>query len=54
MAPEIILDFDPRKLPQDILAAIGLVSAASAQTEAVVEMGIGGCLGIEVDYSMAV
>lgn len=48
------LDFDPRSLPRDILEAIGLVATCSAQTESVVEMGIGGCLGLEVDYSYAV
>jgi hypothetical protein len=54
MAPFKEYDFDPRNLPQRVLAAIGLVTAASAQTEHVVEMGIGGCLGITVEYSAAV
>jgi hypothetical protein len=54
MIPSIIFDYDPRNLPQPILSAIGLVAAASAQTENIVEMGIGGCLGVESDYSMAV
>ena len=54
MSPSIVYDYDPRNLPQDILAAIGLVTACSAQTENMVEMGIGGCLGIEVDYNVAV
>jgi hypothetical protein len=54
MAPSVIFDYTPHKLPQDILGAIGLISTSSAQAEAVIEMGIGGCLGIESDYSMAV
>jgi hypothetical protein len=54
MRPQVVYDYDPRNLSHEILAAIGLVVACSAQTESVVEMGIGGCLGIEVDYSYAV
>jgi hypothetical protein len=52
--PEIIFDYDPRNLPQDILAAIGLVTAASAQTEGVVQQAIAACLKIEADYGLAV
>src|SRR5262245_25346937 len=52
--PMTVYDYDPRNLPPDILAAIGLVTAASAQTEAIVEMAIGGCLGISVEYNTAV
>jgi hypothetical protein len=47
-------DFDPNNLPREILEAIGLVAACSAQTESVVEMGIGGCAGLEADYSVAI
>jgi hypothetical protein len=54
MEPSIVFDYDPFNLPQDILLAIGLVSACSAQTESVIQMGIGGCLGIDSDYSLAV
>jgi hypothetical protein len=54
MAPSTIYEFDPRKLPREYLEAIGLVVASSAQTENVVEMGIGGCLGIDVEYATAV
>lgn len=54
MTDYIEYDSDPRNLPQDVLAAIGLVTAASAQTESIVELGIGGCLGVDAEYSMAV
>jgi hypothetical protein len=47
-------DFDPRNLPQDVLATIGLVTACSAQMEYAVEEGIGGCLGVDFEYSAAV
>lgn len=52
--PFPIFDFYPRNLPKDILEAIGLVAACSAQTESIVQMGIGGCLGLDAEYSVAV
>jgi len=30
-------DFDPRNLPQDLLAAIGLMTTSAAQTESIVD-----------------
>lgn len=54
MAPYKEYDFDPRHLPANYLEAIGLVTAASAQAENIVEMGIGGCLQIDVEYNAAV
>jgi hypothetical protein len=54
MIPSIVYDYDPRNLPQEVLGAIGLLVACSAQTEHVVELGIGGFLQIEVDYAVAV
>ncbi len=45
--PEVIYDFDPRNLPPEMLRAIGLVAAASSQTEHVVQSLIGGLLGID-------
>jgi hypothetical protein len=47
-------DFDPRNLPQEMLAAIGLVTACSAQTEYIVEQGIAGCLGVDFEFGAAV
>ena len=47
-------EYDPHKLPQDILTALGLLSACACQTESVIEMGIGGCLGIDSEYNFAV
>ncbi len=54
MKPSVIYEFDPRKLPEDLLAAIGLVSTCSAQTESVVESGISGCLEIDFEFGAAV
>jgi hypothetical protein len=47
-------DFDPRNLPQDLLAAIGLAIASGSQTEMVMSLAIGGCLGVDAEYAMAV
>ncbi len=47
-------DFNPHNLPQDILQAIGLVTTCFAQTQYVVELGIGGCTGVEIEYSIAI
>jgi hypothetical protein len=49
-----VLDFDPRSLPQDYLAAIGLMSAAASSTESIVEMAIAGMLGIDSEQGYAV
>jgi hypothetical protein len=54
LEPTIIYDYDPRNLPQDVLAGVGLIAAASAQTESVVEMGIAGCLGLDAIYGLAI
>jgi hypothetical protein len=43
--PKVIYDYDPRNLPQEAHAAIGLSVACSAQTEHFIEMAIGGALG---------
>jgi hypothetical protein len=47
-------DFDPRNLPQDLRAAIGLMTTSAAQTESVVEMAIACCLDIGFEYGKAV
>ena len=49
-----IYDFDPRNLPYDLLAAIGLMTTSAAQTEGIIEMAIAGCAGIDAEYGMAV
>jgi hypothetical protein len=54
MDPKRVYDFDPRNLPQELLAAIGLAIASGSQTEAVMAMTIGGCLGIDSELNMAV
>lgn len=52
--PKVIYDFGPDKLPPDFLAAIGLVTASWAQTENSVQTFIGACLGVDVEYAIAV
>jgi hypothetical protein len=54
MEPVKVYDFDPRNLPQDLLAAIGLMTASAAQTEDCIESAIAGCLGVDVEYGKAV
>lgn len=54
MKPSKIYDFDPRNLPQDLLAAIGLMTTSAAQTESCIESAIAGCLGIDSEYGKAV
>ncbi len=49
-----VYDFDPRNLPEDVLAAIGLAVACSSQTQYMVEAAIWGCLGLDAEYGMAV
>lgn len=52
--PKIIYDYDPNNLPPDLLQAIGLLIAASSQTEGAVNMAIMGCLGVDSEYGIAV
>jgi hypothetical protein len=47
-------DHDPRNLPQDVLAAIGLMTTSAAHTESCVDEAIAGCLGIDYEYGQAV
>lgn len=49
-----VLDFDPNNLPQDYLAAIGLMSAASSSTDDVIETAIAGVLGLDQEQGYAV
>jgi hypothetical protein len=49
-----VYDFDPRNLPQDLLAAMGLMTASAAHTESCVDEAITGCLGIDYEYGQAV
>jgi len=49
-----IYDFDPFNLPPKLLQAIGLVVQAAAQTENLLTWGIGGCLGLDPEYTIAV
>ena len=50
----MILNFDPLKLPPDILEALGLIIATSSQTERVIEMAICGCLKVSANYGPAI
>lgn len=45
--PMLIYDYNPYSLPADYLQAIGLVVAASAQTESILQDFIGVLLGID-------
>jgi hypothetical protein len=54
MKPSVIYEFDPRKLPDEMLAAIGLISTCSSQTEGVVEAGISACLDIDFEFGAAI
>lgn len=49
-----VLDFDPRNLPQEHLAAIGLLSAAASSTDGIVEYAIAGLLEIDAEQGWAV
>jgi hypothetical protein len=51
--PMIIYDYDPFNLPPGILEAIGLAVTSAAQSESVLDMAIGGCLGIESPQTLA-
>ena len=48
------LDFDPRNLPQEYLAAIGLMSAAASSTDGIMEYAIAGLLGLDAEQGWAV
>jgi hypothetical protein len=48
------LDFNPYTLPPALLHSIGLVTAATGQTEDQIENLIAGCLGVDFEYGMAV
>ena len=48
------LDFDPRNLPQEYLAAIGLLSAAASSTDGIIEYAIAGLLGLDAEQGWAV
>jgi hypothetical protein len=47
-------DFDPRNLPTEYLAAIGLAVAASAQTEHMLGFAIAGCAGLDMEHGGAI
>lgn len=49
-----LLDFEPANLPAAWLSVIGLVIANAAQTESILQEAIGGCLGIDREYTGAV
>jgi hypothetical protein len=53
MADPETYDFNPYNLPRELKEAIGLVLSSASQTENVLNMMIGGCLGIDAEYSMA-
>lgn len=46
-------DYDPRNLPKELLESIGLAIAGASQTEDIISLAIGGCLGVEIEYYIA-
>jgi hypothetical protein len=48
------LDFNPYSLPTDFIKAIGLVTAATGQTEDTIEQLIAGCIGVDFEYGLTV
>lgn len=51
--PPVIYDFDPHNLPPEMLNAIGLVVAASSQTESIVGDFIATILGTDMAEALA-
>jgi hypothetical protein len=51
--PAIIYDYAPFNLPPEILRAIGLVVASASHSEHILNMAVGGALGLEQHYAIA-
>lgn len=51
--PVVVYDFNPNNLPEQLLQAVGLVTAASSQTESIVQQFIGAILGIDQAETIA-
>ena len=49
-----VYDFDPRNLPQELLAAIGLAITSFAQIEKNLQDAIAGCANIDIEYGKAI
>ena len=47
-------DFDPRNLPQEHPAAIGLVVASASHTEHVLSVAIAGCARVDTEFGGAI
>ena len=54
MPTDIVYDFDPRNLPEELLAAIGLTIASFVQIEGHLQSAIAGCAGIDIEYGKAI
>ena len=52
-AMDKVYDFDPYKIPREILEAIGLVTACYAQTETMIQEAIAGCAGVDMEVGRA-
>jgi hypothetical protein len=46
-------DYDPRNLPKAVLESLGLAIACASQAEEVISLAIGGCLGLDIEHSIA-
>jgi hypothetical protein len=53
MADFKVYDWNPYSLPRELLEAIGLVGAAFAQSEEIVQDAIAGCAGLDIEYGLA-
>lgn len=49
-----VFDFDPRNLPQELLAAIGLAITSSAQNEQFLQEAIAACAGMDAERGYAI
>jgi hypothetical protein len=52
--PMVVYDFNPFNLPPDLLRAVGLITAAAAQNEHIVQQFVGALLGIDTLEMVAV
>lgn len=50
----IYLEFNPNKIPSEYLEAIGLVTASSAHTEAIIQEAIAGLAQLDVERGLAI
>ncbi|MCR9214900.1 MAG: hypothetical protein NXI13_14375 [Proteobacteria bacterium] len=52
--PGIAYEFDPNRLPNEYLTAIGRVAACAAQTDDIISIAISSCLKVDLEYGGAI